>query len=149
MNLHNLTKIKGNKRKSKIVGRGIGSGKGGHTSGRGQKGQKSRVGFNVPSGFEGGQVPLFKRLPQIGGFRNPRRKAIASVRLAQFNKFEQGAVVDPVALIKMGIIKRVPKFGVKILGSGELKKKLEFKDFLYTAKAKQLVEKSGSKILNA
>jgi large subunit ribosomal protein L15 len=147
--LNTLTKIKGNKSKGKIVGRGIGSGKGGHTSGRGQKGQKSRVGFNVPAGFEGGQVPLYKKLPHIGGFRNPRKKAIASVRLSQLNKCENGEIVDPLTLLRKGIINKVPKFGVKILASGELKKKLELKDFLFSEKAKELVEKSGSKILNA
>jgi large subunit ribosomal protein L15 len=147
--LDKLNRISGNKRKAKIVGRGIGSGKGGHTSGRGQKGQKSRVGFNVPAGFEGGQVPLYKKLPQIGGFRNPRKKDIAGVKLSQLNKCDAGEVVEPLTLLRKGIIKRVPKFGVKILASGELKKKLELKDFQFSEKAKELIEKSGSKILNA
>lgn len=144
MDLHKITKIKGNKRPSKRVGRGGGSGKGWHTTGRGQKGQKARVGYNLPIGFEGGQVPLFKRLPMIGGFRNHRAKRIVGISLDLLNHFREGATVEPKDLVEKNIIKQLPRDGVKILGSGKLEKKLTLKGFLYSASAKKLIEKSGS-----
>lgn len=141
--LNNLPKTKQFK-KSKRVGRGYGSGKGGHTTGRGTKGQKARGTVNL--GFEGGQVPLYKRLPQIGGFRNPTKKDIVSVSLSKLNVFKDESVVTPKDLIEKNIISRLPKNGVKILANGELGKKLELKGFLASESAKKKIEKSGSKI---
>ena len=87
MKLHNLLPTKKNKSKKRL-GRGYGSGKGGHTVGRGTKGQKAREGRGAPLGFEGGQVPLFRRLPQIGGFRSPRRKDILTINIKEKCDFQ-------------------------------------------------------------
>jgi large subunit ribosomal protein L15 len=146
MDLSNLLKLQGNSHKKKRVGRGIGSGKGGHTSGRGQKGQKAREGHKFSIGYEGGQTPLYKRLPQIGGFRSPTSKFITAIRLSALNSFEDGAKVTPEALVEAGVAKRISKYGVKLLASGELTKKLTLKGFKYSEQAKKLIEKSGSKI---
>jgi large subunit ribosomal protein L15 len=144
MKLNNLPKHKQNNKKKKL-GRGYGSGKGGHTVGRGTKGQKARSKVNV--GFEGGQIPLYKRLPQIGGFRNPTKKEIVSVSLSKFNKFRAGSTVTPKDLVEKGIIDKLPKHGVKILGNGELGKELKLKGFKVSAAAKKKIEESGSKLL--
>ena len=149
MELNKLTKIKGIIRQSKRVGRGIGSGKGGHTVGKGTKGQNSRQGkhkFNV--GFEGGQVPLYKRLPKIGGFTSYRRKDIISINLFPLNSFKAGAEITPQTLLDRKIIKRLPKFGVKILAKGEITKKLKLKGFLYSDSARAKIEQSGSDLVN-
>jgi len=146
MEVFNLPKIKGIKRKSKRLGRGIGSGKGGHTVGRGTKGQKARRGAKPNPGFEGGQVPLYKRLPHLGGFRSFVRKDIKSVNISVLNLFEDGSSVEPQKLLEKGILKKLPKDGVKILGSGKLEKKLVLSGFLYSESAKKLLEKSGTKI---
>lgn len=146
MNLSGLIKNKGIKRKSKRLGRGIGSGKGGHTVGRGTKGQKARRGHKFTVGFEGGQVPLYKRLPQLGGFNNKRSKKIGVVNLTIFNKFENGAKVMPESLVDLGVFKNLPKDGIKILAGGKLEKKLIISGFLYSKSAKGKIEKSGSEI---
>lgn len=146
MELDKLTKLKGIKNKAKRVGRGIGSGKGGHTSGRGNKGQKAREGNKPALGFEGGQVPLYKRLPHIGGFRNPVSKKFTSVPLSKLNSFADGTEVSPIELLKSGSVKKIARHGVKILAVGELKKKLTLIGFIYSEKARTLVQKSGSKI---
>lgn len=147
MNLHELPKIKGNKKKSKIIGRGRGSGVGAHTVGKGQKGQKSRASRGAPFGFEGGQVPLFRRLPQIGGFRNPRPLRITSVSLGFFSTFDEGLTVTPQSLVDAGFIDRIPLHGVKVLGTGKLTKKLSFEGFLFSEGAKKKIIASGSKIV--
>ncbi len=149
MDLSELKKQKGTREPAKRIGRGRGSGKGMHTVGKGKKGQLSRSGGSVPIGFEGGQTPLYKRLPQIGGFKNPRSKKIAAVPLEIFNSFRKGTTVTPRKLIEEGIIKSVPRHGVKILANGELKKELKFENFLMSKAAKSKIEKSGSEILNA
>jgi large subunit ribosomal protein L15 len=149
MDLSKLKKQKGIKKKSKRVGRGQASGKGDHTVGKGKKGQLSRSGGKVPVGFEGGQVPLYKRLPQIGGFKNPRSREIGVVSLETFNSFRKGSTVTPENLVEEGIIKKVPRHGVKILDNGELEKELKFKGFLMSKGAKAKIEESGSEILNA
>jgi len=149
MRLHSLVRPKSNKTKKKRLGRGIGSGVGGHTVGRGQKGQKSRSGHSIPVGFEGGQVPLYKKLPKLGGFKNPTSKKIISISLVKLNLFEDGGKVVPQDLVKKGVIKKVPKDGVKILANGNLHRKLELEGFLVTKQAKKLIEKSGSKINEA
>lgn len=126
-----LNKLKRRKNRimpSKIVGRGYGSGKGGHTVGRGSKGQKSRTGPRSMLGFEGGNVPLFRRLPKFRGFRNPTRVEYAPVNLSQLDKhFATGEVVSMKSLREKGLIRKNMK-KVKILGNGELKKKLTFTD---------------------
>ncbi len=143
MDLSNLKTIK-TKRKSKRIGRGIGSGKGGHTVGRGTKGQKSRKGKKIFVGFEGGQVPLYKRLPQLGGFKS--YKNVASLRISQLNKFDEGIEVTPELLIRERMIKNKKFNSVKIVGGGDLKKKLILKGFTYSKGAYELAKKSGSTI---
>ena len=103
------------------VGRGLGSGLG-KTSGRGQKGQNSRSGGGVRSGFEGGQMPLYRRLPKRGFNNSVFAKQYAEVNVEQLNRFEDGATVDPVALIEAGILKNV-RDGIRILGNGTLETK--------------------------
>jgi large subunit ribosomal protein L15 len=141
MRLNSLKKIKGNKSKSKRLGRGFGSGKGGHTVGRGSKGQKARS--KIPFGFEGGQIPLYKKMPQIGGFRSFRPKRITHVSLSDFNVFSANTVVEPKDLVEKGVIKKAPKHGVKILANGEIEKKITFKGFLTSESAKKKIEKAG------
>lgn len=139
MHLHKLVRIKGNKRKAKRLGRGYSSGRGGHTTIRGAKGQKARG--KVSQGFEGGQTPLYKRLPRFGGFRNPTKRHVASVSLFKFNGFKAGTTVTPKHLIEKGILKKIPFGGVKILKKGSLKKKLTFEGFIFSEGARKAVEK--------
>ncbi|MFC1621933.1 50S ribosomal protein L15 [Patescibacteria group bacterium] len=145
MKLHELISIK--RRKKKKLGRGYGSGKGGHTVGRGTKGQKARSGKSIPVGFEGGQVPLYKKIPKKSGFRNPTSKDVISVPLARLNIFKNGEEVIPQSLVEKGFFKKLPKDDVKILAVGNLHKKIKLKGFKFSAKAKELIEKSGSEIL--
>lgn len=147
MNLHEIGKIKGNKRSSKRLGRGRGSGKGDHTVGKGQKGQKTRS--KVSLGFEGGQTPLYKRLPQMGGFTNPNSREIQTISLSSLNVFEDGAEVTPVSLVEKRVLKNLTKDGTKILANGELTKKLILKGFLFSDSARKKVEKTKSEIVNA
>ena len=121
MKLQELSPAPGSKKSRVRVGRGLGSGLG-KTSGRGQKGQNSRSGGGVRTGFEGGQMPLYRRLPKRG-FKNIWAKEFAEVNVASLNCFDDGAVVDPVALVEVGILKNV-RDGIRILGNGELTKKL-------------------------
>ena len=121
MKLHELSPEPGSRKTRTRRGRGLGSGLG-KTSGRGQKGQNSRSGGGVRTGFEGGQMPLYRRLPKRG-FKNIFAKEYAEVNVSSLNRFEDGAVVDPVALIEEGILKNVLD-GVRILGNGELTKKV-------------------------
>ena len=146
MHLSNLTRHDGIKRKGKRLGRGIGSGKGGHTVGRGTKGQKARRGSKFTVGFEGGQVPLYKRLPQLGGFKNSRSKQIGTVSLDILNTFKPGSHVKPESLVESGHFKKLPKHGVKILANGKITKKLILSGFLYSKSAKDEIIKSGTKI---
>jgi large subunit ribosomal protein L15 len=148
MYLDNLAKKSGDTKKAKRVGRGCGSGKGMHTTGRGQKGQLSRTGGHLPVGHEGGQIPLFKRLPHIGGFKSIKSRKASVVSLDVFNGFRKGSKISPKDLVEKGILKKHPKFGVKILGNGTLEKELTFAGFLMSASAKAKIEESGSKILN-
>ncbi len=141
MELKKLKKLNGVKSKNKRLGRGYGSGKGGHTVGKGTKGQKSRQGNSIPYGFEGGQVTLFKKLPKMGGFTNPTRKQIRGVNLIAFNVFNDGDVVTPQMLVEKGILRSVPKHGVKVLGVGALTKKIELKGFIFSQTAKDKIEK--------
>ncbi len=143
MQLNKLTTLHGKERSKKRLGRGHGSGKGFHTVGRGQKGQKSRVGHNIPAGFEGGQVPLFKKLPKIGGFKNARAKDILAVSVSRLSKLDTAKAISAKTLLEAGIIKYMPKYGVKLIGSAAVEKKMTLKGFQYSANTKALLEKAG------
>ncbi len=138
--LSRLSPPEGSKKKPKRVGRGPGSGNG-KTSGRGHKGQKSRSGGGIARGFEGGQMPLQRRLPKRG-FKNPFRKEIAVVNVGSLDIFDNGAVVDIEALVASGLVKKVAD-GVKILGKGEISKKLTLRAHSISAGALAKLEKAG------
>jgi len=140
-----LIKLQGRK-KGKRVGRGYGSGKGGHTTGRGTKGQKARKGRKPWPGFEGGQVPLYKRLPKIGGFRNHKSKDIVGINILDLEVFKENTELTPQKLFEKGIIKRIPRDGVKLLGNDDVKKAFILKGFLYSRQALAKLKKAGSKI---
>ncbi|MBP5303706.1 MAG: 50S ribosomal protein L15 [Clostridia bacterium] len=142
MQLHELSPAPGSVRDSKRIGRGHGSGWG-KTAGKGHKGQKARSGHGQRPGFEGGQMPLQRRVPKRG-FNNIFAKEYAIVNLAALNKFEAGAVVDTEALIAAGIIKKSYD-GVKILGNGKLEKALTVKANAFSASAKAQIESAGGK----
>lgn len=142
MRLHDLKPAPGSRTAPKRVGRGTGSGWG-KTSGRGQKGQKSRSGGSVRRGFEGGQMPLFQRLPKRG-FHNKFRRTWAIVNVSSLNDFEDGSDVNPQQLIDKGMVKKM-KDGIKVLGKGELTKKLTVKAHGFSAKAVEKIENAGGK----
>ena len=143
MNLHELSPAPGSKKTRTRVGRGLGSGLG-KTSGRGHKGQNSRSGGGVRSGFEGGQMPLYRRLPKRG-FKNIFAQQFAEVNVSSLNRFEDGATVDPVALVEAGILKNVQD-GVRILGNGELTKKLTVRANGFTKTAESKITAAGGKV---
>ena len=143
MKLHELQPAEGSRHVRNRVGRGSSSGNG-KTSGRGQKGQKSRSGGGVRLGFEGGQTPLFMRLPKRG-FTNINRKDYAIVNLEVLNRFEDGAEVTPTTLIEAGIVKDA-KSGIKILGNGELTKKLTVKAAKFSKSAQTAIEAAGGSV---
>lgn len=141
MKLHEMKPNEGARDVRKRVGRGTSSGTG-KTSGRGQKGQKARS--KVRLGFEGGQMPLFRRMPKRG-FNNINRKEYAVVNLNDLNRFEDGQEITPVILIEAGVIKKELS-GVKLLANGELNKKLNIKVSKYSEAAKAAVEAAGGSI---
>ena len=143
MKLNELEHASGAKTKNYRKGRGVGSGNG-KTSGAGQKGQKSRTGGGVRPGFEGGQNPLFRRLPKFG-FHNGSRKEYAIVNLKDLNRFEDGVEVSPTLLIEAGLVKKELD-GVKVLGNGELTKKLTVKAHKFSKSAKEAIEKLGGSV---
>ena len=144
MKLHELQPAAGSKKARTRVGRGLGSGLG-KTSGRGQKGQNSRSGGGVRSGFEGGQMPLYRRLPKRG-FNNVFAKQYAEVNVEQLYRFEDGATVDPVALIEAGILKNV-RDGIRILGNGTLEtKNLTVIANGFTKSAEEKITAAGGKV---
>ena len=143
MKLHELSPEPGSRNTRTRRGRGLGSGLG-KTSGRGQKGQNSRSGGGVRTGFEGGQMPLYRRLPKRG-FKNIFAKEYAEVNVSSLNRFDDGAVVDPVALIEEGILKNV-RDGVRILGNGELTKKLTVKANGFTKTAEEKIKAAGGEV---
>lgn len=143
MKLHELQPAEGSRKVRNRVGRGTSSGNG-KTSGRGQKGQKARSGGSIRPGFEGGQTPLFRRLPKRG-FTNINAKEYALVNLDQLNRFEDGAEVTPAALKEAGII-RAEKSGVKVLGNGELTKKLTVKAAKFSKSAEAAITAKGGSI---
>lgn len=142
MKLHELKPAEGSRKERNRVGRGIGSGNG-KTSGRGHNGQNSRSGGGTRLGFEGGQNPLYIRLPKRG-FTNPTRKVFAILNLDQLNRFEDGTEVTTELLIETGIVSN-EKDGIKILGNGKLEKKLTVKANKFSASAVEAIEAAGGK----
>ena len=142
MKLHDLQPAFGSTTAPKRLGRGVGSGLG-KTSGKGHKGAKARSGGGKRPGFEGGQMPLTRRLPKRG-FYNPFRTEYVAINVDRLEAFEDGATVTPVELIQYGIIKNV-RDGVKIMGNGELTKKLTVQANKFTATAKEKIEAAGGK----
>lgn len=136
---------------SKRVGRGYGSGKGGHTSGRGSKGAKSRTGYKRPrKGFEGGQMPLSRRLPKLRGFSRAffqNKNKVLVINVEMLNVFPDGTTVNMESLNKQGFLKKSKDKSVKILGNGELTKKLNIEKLVVSAKAVEKIEKLGGKVL--
>ena len=143
MKLHELKPAAGSRKVRNRVGRGIGSGNG-KTSGKGHKGQNARSGGGVRPGFEGGQNPLFRRLPKRG-FTNVNRKEYAIVNVETLNRFEDGAEVTAALLLETGVVSN-EKAGIKILGNGELTKKLTVKAHKFSASAKEAIENAGGSI---
>jgi large subunit ribosomal protein L15 len=140
MKLHELKPAEGSRSNRKRKGRGIGSGNG-KTAGKGHKGQNARSGGGVRPGFEGGQNPLFRRLPKRG-FTNINRKVYAIVNLDTLNRFEEGTEVTPALLIETGYVSS-EKAGIKILSNGTLDKKLIVKAHKFSASAKEAIEAAG------
>jgi large subunit ribosomal protein L15 len=143
MKLHELQPAEGSRNERNRVGRGLGSGNG-KTSGRGMKGQNSRSGGGVRTGFEGGQMPIYRRLPKRG-FKNIWAKTYAEVNVESLNRFEDGTTVDPVALVESGILKNV-RDGIRILGKGELTKKLTVRANGFTKSAEEKITAAGGQI---
>ncbi len=143
MNLHELSPAAGSNTKAFRKGRGNGSGNG-KTAGRGQKGQWARSGGGVRVGFEGGQMPLSRRIPKRG-FNNIFAKPLESVNVSVLEKFEDGAVVNAQALLEKGILSKC-QYGVKILGNGQLSKKLTVQAAAFSASAKEKIEAAGGKV---
>ena len=142
MNLHELSPAPGSVKETKRKGRGAGTGNG-KTAGRGHKGQKARSGGGVRIGFEGGQMPLARRLPKRG-FNNIFAKPLEAVNISALDKFDDGAVVDAAALLEAGILSKCV-YGVKILGNGEITKKLTVKASAFSESAKTKIEAAGGK----
>lgn len=140
MKLHELKSAEGSRKERKRKGRGIGSGNG-KTAGKGHKGQNARSGGGVRLGFEGGQTPLFRRLPKRG-FTNVNRKDYAIVNLDTLNLFEDGTEVTPALLLETGVISK-EKAGIKILAKGNIEKKLTVKAHKFSTTAKEAIEAAG------
>lgn len=143
MKLHTLKPAEGSRQERNRVGRGQGSGNG-KTAGRGAKGQKARSGGRVRIGFEGGQTPLFRRLPKRG-FTNINRKEYAIVNLDTLNRFEDGTTVTPALLVEAGIIKNELS-GIKILGEGQLERKLTVQAAKFSKAAEEAINAAGGSI---
>lgn len=143
MKLHELSPAEGSKKTRKRVGRGIGSGLG-KTAGRGHKGQNARSGGGVRPGFEGGQTPLFRRLPKRGFTNAPFKKEIVEVNISKLNAFEAGTVVTPEKLLEAKVIKSL-KDGVKILGQGDINVALTVQAHGFSASAIEKIEAAGGK----
>jgi len=143
MKIHELSPAEGSRKKRKRVGRGPGSGHG-KTACRGQKGQNSRSGGGVRPGFEGGQMPLHRRLPKRG-FTNPFKKEYNVINVDDLNRFEADTVLDPAALREAGLIKKM-KDGVKLLGNGELARPVVVRINKASKAATEKVEAAGGKV---
>ncbi|MEW5952241.1 MAG: 50S ribosomal protein L15 [Bacillota bacterium] len=143
MNLHDLKPNPGARKKPARKGQGIGSGQG-KTAGRGHKGQKARSGGGVRPGFEGGQMPLARRLPKRGFTNAPFKKEITAVNIDRLNGFENGSEVTPETLLAARVIKKIAD-GVKILGNGKLEKNLTVKAHVFSKAAVEKIEAAGGK----
>ncbi len=143
MDLSSLSPVPGSTRRSRRLGRGIGSGNG-KTAGRGQKGQRSRSGSSVPATFEGGQMPLHRRLPKRG-FNNPHALEGASINVAELARFQAGAVVDRAALVQAGLVGGRPDF-VKVLGGGDLTIALTVRAERFSASAREKILAAGGQV---
>lgn len=143
MKLHELKPAENSKKAPKRIGRGTGSGLG-RNAGKGEKGQNARSGGGVRPGFEGGQMPLYRRIPKRG-FTNIFAKTYATINVDRLNVFEDGTEVTPELLIEKGIIKSV-KAGVKILGNGEIKKNLTVKASKFSKTAAEKIQGAGGKV---
>ncbi|WP_147716688.1 50S ribosomal protein L15 [Bacillus cereus] len=143
MKLHELKPAEGSRKVRNRVGRGIGSGNG-KTAGKGHKGQNARSGGGVRLGFEGGQTPLFRRLPKRG-FTNINRKEFAIVNLSTLNRFEDGTEVTPELLLETGVISKLND-GVNVLASGAVEKKLTVKAHKFSSSAKEAIEAAGGSV---
>src|SRR5919201_5139580 len=144
MKLHELQPAPGSHQARKRVGRGPGSGHG-KTSTRGQKGQGSRTSVNLPKTFEGGQTRLTMRTPKLRGFHNKWRKRFAVLNLTRLNRFDNGAEVRPESLLEAGIIKDVGA-GIKVLGTGDLRRKLTIHAHRFSAEARRKIEAAGGTV---
>ena len=142
MKLHELAPVAGSTFVGKRKGRGVGTGNG-KTAGRGHKGLYARSGGKVRAGFEGGQMPLVRRIPKRG-FTNIFAKPLTAINLTVLNRFEDGAVVDAAALIEKGIIDACP-YGLKVLANGTLTKKITVKAAAFSESAKEKIEQAGGK----
>lgn len=142
MKLHELSPAAGSTKEAKRIGRGHGSGQG-KTAGKGHKGQKARAGRGMRPGFEGGQMPLQRRIPKRG-FNNIFAKKIVAINVSALNEFENGSVVDTQAIVNAGLVKGAFD-GVKILGNGEITKNLTVQVAAYSEAAKQKIEAAGGK----
>ncbi len=143
MQLNQLSPAKGAKRKRKRLGRGVGSGLG-KTSGRGHKGSNSRSGGGVRPGFEGGQMPLQRRLPKRG-FTNIFKKRIALINISDLSRFEAGTVVDEIALVRSGLVKG-RRDGIKLLGNGDIDRSLTVRVNAVSQTAREKIENNGGTI---
>lgn len=143
MKLHELQPTEGSRKVRNRVGRGSSSGNG-KTAGRGHKGQKARSGGGVRLGFEGGQQPLFRRIPKRG-FTNINRKEYAVVNLDALNRFEEGTEVTPALLVESGVV-RNEKSGIKVLAKGAVEKKLSVKAHKFSEAAKEAIEAAGGTV---
>ena len=142
MKLQDLSPVEGSRKTAKRIGRGYGSGNG-KTAGKGHKGQKARAGHGMRPGFEGGQMPLQRRIPKRG-FNNIFAKTVAAVNVSALNIFDDGAVVNEAALVETGLVKGWFD-SVKILGNSDLSKKLTVQVSAYSESAKQKIENAGGK----
>jgi large subunit ribosomal protein L15 len=150
MELSNQNKIIGNKGSKKRIGRGGGSGKGFHTVGKGHKGQNARSGHGIPVGFEGGQVPLYKKLPRIRGksFKRSYKVKYSPINLYSLRVFKDGDIVSPQTLLEKHLIEKTDiKKGIKILSHGDIDKKLNFNGIIFSKAAVQKIEAAGGKIV--
>lgn len=144
MKIHELSPAVGARTSAKRLGRGIGSGLG-KTSGKGHKGQWARSGGGVRIGFEGGQMPLARRLPKTG-FDNNWKKVYSVVNLERLNDFEDGTVITAELLLEAGVLSKIEAYGLKVLGNGELAKKLTVKANKFSKSAIEKIEKIGGKV---
>ena len=143
MKLHELSPAQRSRKARKRIGRGVGSGKG-KTAGRGTKGQNSRSGGGVRPGYEGGQMPIHRRLPKRG-FKNIFRKKIAAINIKDLKKFESGGLVDQTELVRIGLVKGKID-GIKLLGNGEIDRPLKIKVNQVSNNARQKIEAAGGSI---